>query len=235
MRGKQPLDSFPTFVEICRIEERTRTRYPTKVVLHLPSLPYNTDALEPYMSRFALDMHYRILHQGYIDKLNAAIPDLDPRSDLLKIAHNLRCEGREGLYRAASQAWNHGFFWNSMRVATGATESPDGILKDIIRREFGGLANLREEFISKGLAQFASGWVWLCLDEDQNVEVVTTPDADNPALQGKSILLVCDIWEHSYYPNYGPDREYYLSTWFDMLANFEFASNNARMILTGFD
>lgn len=228
MREKQPLD-------FSHIEEPALTRYPAKAVLELPELPYATDAMEPYMSRFALDMHYRILHQGYIDKLNAAIPDLSQDTDLLQIAHSLRCEGHTALYRSAAQAWNHGFFWNSMRVATGATESPDGILKDIIRRDFGGLANLREEFVSKGLAQFASGWVWLCLSEDRNVEVIATPDAENPALEGKSILLVCDIWEHSYYPNYGPDREYYLSAWFDMLANFEFASNNARMILTDSD
>ena len=186
------------------------------------------------MSRFALDMHYRILHQGYLDKVNDRLPGLGPDADLLEIAGVAHQEGDEGLFRAAAQAWNHAFFWRSMRAATGASESPDGILKDIIRKDYGGVANLREEFIAQALDQFGSGWVWLCLDEQTNLEVISTPNADNPALYGKSPLIVCDIWEHSYYPNYGPDREYYVSAWFDMLANFKFASDNARVILANF-
>lgn len=199
-------------------------------MLMLDPLPYAMDALEPYIDRYSLHLHWRYIYCGYLKTVNEHVPGLrnDPNV-LLEVA-----EGADTneLYLAAAQAWNHAFFWRSMRPVNGTLGSPDGPLLEIARKQYGGLAVMRDEFIEKGLDQFGSGWVWVCL-VGTDIVIETTPDADNPLLNGVQgrPLLVCDVWEHSYYPTHGPDREHYLSTWFDMVANFDFASENARAAL----
>lgn len=199
----------------------------------LPLLPYPLDALEPYIGQRPLDLHYNILHRKYVEKVNLLTPPEWEAEDLLEVIEFADEDGLDDLKNAALQAWNHAFFWQSMRPAddvVGTSSGPFGVL---VKRDFGSMGALRDAFVEVGTSQFGSGWVWLCLCSDKKLVVKKTANADNPLLwdDRKYPLMVCDVWEHSYYPDYGPDRAHYLATWFDMLANFDFATQNVRRVL----
>lgn len=199
----------------------------------LPMLPFAVDALEPLISRRSLELHHDVLHRRYIDKVNALTPADWQASDLLEVIEFADEEGMVELQDQALQAWNHEFFWQSMRPNDGNIGTASGPLALLIKRDFGSMGALREAFVEVGASQFGSGWVWLCLCSDQRLVVKKTSNADNPLLwdDRKYPVFVCDVWEHSYYPDYGPDRVHYLATWFDMLANFDFAAQNVRRVL----
>ncbi len=195
----------------------------------LPPLPYPVNALEPVLSRWAVSVH-RDIHAGYIAAVNATPLPNSPliggsaEAGLLHIAQS--AAGRDqSLYQAAAQAYNHQFFWHSMRPHTGESQHAEGELRDMIGCDCGNMASLREEFIARGLAVFGAGWAWLVLNEDLHLEVHTTHNEGNPILRGLGTpLLACDLWEHSYFYNFPGDRAHYISQWFDLLANFEWAS-----------
>lgn len=199
----------------------------------LSMLPYSLDALEPYIGRKALDLHYNGLHRRYVDKVNMLTPVEWEADDLLEVIEFADEEDLDDLERNALQAWNHDFLWQSMRTANGIVGMADGPLGVMIKRDFGGMGALRETVVQVGVSQFASGWVWLCLDSNRKLVIETTSNADNPLFEEdrKYPILVCDVWEHSYYLDYGLDRAHYLDTWFEMLANFDFAAQNTRRVL----
>ncbi len=88
-----------------------------------------------------------------------------------------------------------------------------------IETEFGGLEGFKKNFVAEGMAQFGSGWVWLAVANGK-LEILKTANADNPLIQGKTALLVCDVWEHAYYIDYRNGREKYLQTFADHLINW---------------
>jgi Fe-Mn family superoxide dismutase len=200
-------------------------------VIPLPELPYSTSALEPVMGRKSVDWHYNVLHRRYIDRVNEWAGPSDVH-DLLQVVAQAQASENLDLFRAAWQAWNHDFFWHSMRPYTGAPGAIEGPLQALVKRDFGGTGQLREEFVDVGMRVFGSGWVWLVLDPaSQELDLMGTPQEHNPLTEEVVPLLVCDVWEHAYYLDQGPDREAYLAQWFDMLANFDFAGDNTRTAL----
>lgn len=199
----------------------------------LPPLPYSLEALEPYMGRRALDLHYNVLHRKYVDKVNMLVPEDWGVDDLIEVIEFADEDELDDLRDAALQAWNHEFFWHSMRPADELVGTAEGPFALLVKRNFGSMGALREKFVEMGMSQFGSGWLWLCICSEQNLVIKVTSNADNPMFweDRKFPVLVCDLWEHSYYPDYGPDRAHYIATWFDMLANFDYAAQNTRRIL----
>ncbi len=199
----------------------------------LPMLPYPLNGLEPYMGHESLDLHYNVLHRKYVDTVNELTPPDWNANELIEVIEFADQDGLIELKHAALQAWNHNFFWQSMRQADGLAGTVDGPMGAMIKRNFGSMGALREAFVEMGSLQFGSGWVWLCICSEQNLVLKKTSNADNPLFweDRKFPILVCDVWEHSYYPDYGPERPHYLDTWFEMLANFDFAAQNTRRVL----
>lgn len=185
----------------------------------LPPLPYSHDALAPVIGEPTMKTHHGKHHQRYVTVINEmAGKDVLPLEQLIAQAHE-RKDAK--LFNNAAQAWNHAFFWESMQPAP---EGPSGELLQAIGAAFGGLDGLREEFVSKGAAQFGSGWVWL-VAEAGTLKVVTTHDAGLPWLGSQLVpLLVCDVWEHAYYLDYRNERDRFLGEFFDKLANWSFAA-----------
>ena len=192
-------------------------------MLILPELPYAYDALEPAMSSETLHLHHDKHHATYVAKAN----ELAAKAGLGDMAlEDLICAARERndqkLFNNAAQAWNHGFFWESMSPGKSA---PEGELGKAISSTFGDLAGLKKAFVEEGVNHFASGWVWLVLDRDKGLEVISTHDADDTFTREADFpLLVCDVWEHAYYLDCKNDRKAYLTRWFDELANWQFAA-----------
>ena len=191
----------------------------------LPVLPYDYTALEPYISKSTLEFHHDKHHAAYVSKFNAAVQgtDLDskPIEDVIKaIAGDAE---KTGVFNNAAQAWNHTFYWNSMKPNGGGT--PTGDLAKKIETDFGSLEKFAEAFKTAGASQFGSGWAWLVLDNG-TLKVTKTLNADNPLTHGQVPLLTMDVWEHAYYLDYQNKRPDYIGAFLANLVNWDFAAQN---------
>jgi len=195
----------------------------------LPALPYAQDALAPYISARTMEFHYSKHHQAYVDNLNklvAGTPWGTAGTPLEKVV--VESAGRPdktAVFNNAAQAWNHEFFWKSMKPGGGG--KPAGRLLDMIEKSFGGVEKFKEAFSAAAVAQFGSGWVWLTQDGGQ-LKIVATSNADTPIAHGLVPLLTCDLWEHAYYLDYQNRRKDFTQAFLDSLANWEFAESQLR-------
>jgi len=191
----------------------------------LPNLPYPYNALEPTISDRTLHFHHDKHHRAYVDTLNELLAKAGKSpSTLEEVIVSAAGAGEAGkkLFNNGAQAWNHGFFWNSMSPERAA---PSADLAAAIEASFGGAGKLGEEFVEKGAAHFGSGWVWLIANGEGKLEIESTHDAkDMVTATGKTPLLVCDLWEHAYYLDYQNDRKKFLKAWCENLPNWAFAS-----------
>lgn len=190
----------------------------------LTPLPYAHDALEPVISERTLHFHHDKHHGGYVKTLNALLTDADIVPDTLDaVIEAADTAGSRALFNAAAQVRNHSFFWDAM---TPDHAPPAGDLAKAITLQLGGVPALKAEFVAAGVAQFGSGWVWLVSDNAGALAVTVSHDADDwRGETGSTPLIVCDVWEHTYYLDHQHDRKGFLEAWFDKLPNWAFADN----------
>ncbi len=163
----------------------------------LPPLPYALNALEPYISENTLSFHYGKHHKAYIDNLNKLKTGTEFEDASLETII-LNAEG--GLFNNAAQVWNHTFYWNCMKpITAGETNEPSDELMTAIVAKWGSFDKFKEAFASAAAGNFGSGWTWLVTDENDNLEIVSTSNAENPMCKDLDPLLVIDVWEHAYY------------------------------------
>jgi len=190
----------------------------------LTDLPYAYDALGDYMSAETLEFHHDKHHQAYVTNGNKLLVDsgLDGKSleEIVKESYGKNA----GLFNNAGQHYNHIHFWNWMKKdgGGGASKIPGNLLK-AIESDLGGYDKMREDFMNAGATQFGSGWCWLAVN-DGKLEVMKTPNGENPLVHGASPVLGCDVWEHSYYIDYRNARPKYLEAFIDNLVNWEYAA-----------
>lgn len=191
------------------------------MTFHLPSLPYSLNGLEPHLSAETLELHHARHHRGYVETLNTLVEGRGLAGQSLEGL----IQTQEGaVFENAAQAWNHAFYWNSMRPLP-ASGIVDGPLQAAIRRDFGGLEALRARFRDAALSVFGSGWTWLVQDESGQLEIMTTKDAGCPLRTGRRPLIACDVWEHAYYVDYRNKRNSYIDAWWEIV-NWAFAEEN---------
>jgi Fe-Mn family superoxide dismutase len=193
--------------------------------LVLPELPFEKDALAPYISANTLEFHYGKHHKAYVDNANKLLENtpLAEKSleEIIKAA--AADSSKAGLFNNASQVWNHTFYWNSLKPNGGG--KPYGKIADKINSDFGSFEKFAEEFKNAGVTQFGSGWAWLVL-QDGKLKIVKTPNADTPIIHSQKPLITCDVWEHAYYLDYQNRRPDYLGVFLDKLVNWDFANSN---------
>lgn len=191
----------------------------------LPPLPYAYDALAPYISKSTLEFHHDKHHAAYVNKYNELVQgtamDSQPIEAVIKmVAGN---PDKQAIFNNGAQAWNHTFYWNSMKPAGGGL--PTGDLARKIEADFGSFDKFAEAFKTAGATQFGSGWAWLVLDGG-TFKVTKTPNADNPLTQGQVPLLTMDVWEHAYYLDYQNKRPDYMDAFLKHLVNWDFVAHN---------
>jgi superoxide dismutase, Fe-Mn family len=191
------------------------------MAITLPELPYDYDALQPVISAATLKLHHGAHHRGYVDKLNALIKGTDLADASLE---SIVKRSSGAVFNNAAQAWNHAFYWRSLRpkVPHGA---PQGALAARIDADFGGQARFRELFKAAAMGVFGSGWAWL-IEQDGTLQIRVTSNADTPIAHGQKPLLVLDVWEHAYYLDYQSRRLAYVEGVVDLLLDWEFAERN---------
>lgn len=186
----------------------------------LPQLPYGTADLEPYIDEETMRVHYGKHHQGYVDKLNAALeqyPDLQNASlkDLLSRLDDIPENIRASVRNNGGGHSNHSLFWAIMSPQGGG--EPEGALALALSESFGGFALFREAFTKAALSVFGSGWAWLAADKRGALFIVTTPNQDTPLSQGALPILGLDVWEHAYYLRYQNRRPEYVEAWWNVV------------------
>lgn len=190
----------------------------------LPDLPYAYDALQPFMSAETLEYHHDKHHLAYITKGNELIAGTGLESLSLEQAMvaAYKDKSKAGLFNQLGQHYNHIHFWNWMKPNGGGKTMP-GALESKIASDLGGYDSFRNGFVQAGMTQFGSGWCWLALDNASGkLEIVKTPNGENPLVMDKTPLLGCDVWEHSYYIDYRNARQKYLEAFVDSLINWDY-------------
>ncbi len=185
----------------------------------LPPLPYDYGALEPHVDARTMEIHHTKHHQGYVTNLNAALekaPDLQNKSleELLGGIDSVPEGIRTAVRNNGGGHSNHSMFWQIMGPGTGG--EPTGKLAEAMKAAFGGFAQFKEKFAAAATGRFGSGWAWL-LAEGGKLSIESTPNQDNPVMQGKSPILGLDVWEHAYYLKYQNRRADYIGAWWNVV------------------
>jgi Fe-Mn family superoxide dismutase len=200
---------------------------------NFPELPYSRDALQPVLSAETLSFHHGKHHKKYIDETNRLLEELanaetEPDFSDLTLEQILLAIPSGPLFNNAAQAWNHEFYWNSLRPPQpGVTAKFPSELDAEIRRSFGNLEDFKAKFTKAAAGVFGSGWAWLVKDAQGALSIRTTSNAENPLRDGYVPLLTCDVWEHAYYIDYRNERPKYVEGIYSIL-NWEFAALNLK-------
>lgn len=185
----------------------------------LPALPYDFAALEPHIDAKTMEIHHGKHHQTYVNNLNAAIekaPELAKASldELMRDANKLPEAVRTAVRNNGGGHWNHSMFWQIMSPKAGG--EPAGNLGSAIKSAFGDFAKFREQFSAAGVGRFGSGWAWL-INTGGKLSITSTPNQDNPLMEGQKAILGLDVWEHAYYLKYQNRRPDYIAAWWNVV------------------
>jgi Fe-Mn family superoxide dismutase len=185
----------------------------------LPALPYDFAALEPHIDAKTMEIHHGKHHQTYVNNLNAAIekaPELASKSldDLMRNVSSLPETVRAQIRNNGGGHWNHSMFWQIMAPKAGG--EPGGALGAAIKSAFGDYAKFREQFSAAGVGRFGSGWAWLT-NSGGKLAITSTPNQDNPLMEGQKAIMGLDVWEHAYYLKYQNRRPDYINAWWNVV------------------
>jgi len=191
----------------------------------LPPLPFEKNALEPYISSQTLEYHYGKHHNTYVVNTNNLTKETELENISLEdiIMRSVNDSTKIALFNNAAQVWNHTFYWNSLKPNGGGL--PNGAVGQKISADFGSYENFVNLFKEAALAQFGSGWAWLVIDNGK-LTIIKTTNADTPIAHGIKPILCIDVWEHAYYLDYKNGRADYTDAVIKNLLNWDFANEN---------
>lgn len=178
----------------------------------LPELPYNSDALEPVISKKTIEFHHGKHHQAYVTNLNNLLPGTTYENMSLD---EIVKKSDGGIFNNAAQIWNHTFYFNSFKH--GGSKVPGGKFADAVIKKWGSFENFKKEFANAALTLFGSGWAWLVKDEKGELSIIKESNAGNPLTKGLVPILTFDVWEHAYYIDYQNRRADYLNALWDIV------------------
>lgn len=181
------------------------------MIQKIPELPYSLDSLAPVLSRETLEYHYGKHLQGYLDNTNKLIKGTRYEEmtlkDIIKEADGL-------IFNNAAQAWNHILYFKQL---TPTPVHMSSNLTQAIIAQFGSIENFRKQFTEAATKLFGSGWVWVVLDAQHQLQIISTSNAGNPMTQDMRPLLCIDVWEHAYYIDYRNRRAEYIEKFWSLI------------------
>ena len=189
------------------------------MAFELPSLPYAPDALEPHIDAQTMQIHHGKHHAAYVNNLNTALekaPEWQKRSldDIVRNVNQVPEAVRTAVRNNGGGHWNHSMFWQIMGPKGGG--EPSGALADGIKKAFGSFDDFKKQFAAAAGGRFGSGWAWLIVDGGK-LAITSTPNQDNPLMDGKQAILGLDVWEHAYYLKYQNRRPDYVTAWWNVV------------------
>ncbi|MBJ8350402.1 superoxide dismutase [Streptococcus zalophi] len=184
----------------------------------LPELPYAYDALEPHIDAETMTLHHDKHHAAYIANANAALekhPEIgEDLESLLSDVTTIPEDIRQALINNGGGHINHALFWELM---TPEKTEVSKALKEDIEKTFGSFDAFKEEFSKAAATRFGSGWAWLVVNKEGQLEITSTANQDNPISNGLKPILGLDVWEHAYYLNYRNVRPNYIKAFFEVI------------------
>jgi superoxide dismutase, Fe-Mn family len=197
----------------------------------LPPLPYGFDALEPYIDKTTMEIHHDKHHGGYVNNLNKALEghsDLQALSieELLSRVDRVPENIRTAVRNNGGGHINHSMFWKIMKKGGGG--EPKGALGEALKSAFGSFTDFKTKFNQAAATRFGSGWAWLFI-KDGKLVVESTPNQDNPIMNGGKPIMGLDVWEHAYYLKYQNRRPEYIDAWWNVLNWAEIENNFAAV------
>ena len=189
------------------------------MAFELPPLPYEYNALEPYIDTQTMQLHHDKHHQTYVTNLNNALKDhpfasLQPE-EILRRINEVPDAVRTAVRNSGGGHVNHTMFWQIMKPNGGG--EPTGDIANAITSSFGSFDAFKTAFNDAATKQFGSGWAWLTLGQDGKLQISSSPNQDSPLLNGVYPILGNDVWEHAYYLKYQNRRPEYLSNWWNVV------------------
>ncbi len=190
----------------------------------LPPLPYDYNALEPYIDTQTMHLHHDKHHQTYVTNLNNALQGLDAQyshltslsvDDLMRRINEVPETIRTTVRNNGGGHSNHSMFWQIMGPNGGG--QPSGNLAHAIEQTFGSFDQFKAAFTDAGAKRFGSGWAWLVLDRNGKLQVISTANQDSPLMEGLYPVMGNDVWEHAYYLKYQNRRPEYLNAWWNVV------------------
>ena len=184
----------------------------------LPNLSYNFDALEPHFDSKTMQIHHGKHHAGYTNKLNSAIEGTDLKGKSIEEILKTLDMSNSAVRNNGGGYFNHCLFWEVIGPNCGG--KPGGVLADVIDKSFGSFDEFKSKFSTAAATRFGSGWAWLCVGSEGDLEVCSTANQDNPLMPGecgKTPILGLDVWEHAYYLNYQNRRPDYIEAFFSVI------------------
>lgn len=192
------------------------------MAIELPTLPFATNDLEPYISRQSLEFHYGKHHKHYVDVVNELVHETSLDKKNIEEIMFAAFQNKEKLYNNAAQAWNHTFFWSCMDRGM----SPSLELRKSIKKYFGSFDDFKNDFEMECTELFGSGWVWLVKDKKGKLKIRSLGNAGNPLVElDETPLLTCDVWEHAYYLDYQNERNKFVENFWNVV-NWDFVEEN---------
>ncbi len=189
------------------------------MAFELPPLPYDYAALEPTIDEATMKLHHDKHHQTYVTNLNGATEkhtDLNSKTpeELIKNLDAVPEEVRTVVRNNGGGHVNHTMFWQIMKANGGG--EPIGAISEQIMEDFQTFDAFKTKFNEATAKQFGSGWGWLVY-KGGKLQIITTPNQDNPLMQGLYPILGNDVWEHAYYLKYNNRRPEYLAAWWNVI------------------
>lgn len=186
-------------------------------------LPFNSVALEPYISQETIDFHHGKHLATYIKNLNDLYQGTQyenlPLNDI--IIQTAKDDSAKKIFNNAAQVYNHNFFFHCLSNEKFPVPSE-------ITEAFESAENFYSQFKSVATSIFGSGWAWLVQEKDGTLKIISTANADTPIAHNLKPILTIDVWEHSYYLDYQNRRADYIDTVLKNLINWEFVKENLQ-------
>lgn len=185
----------------------------------LSELPYSYDALEPHFDAATMEIHHSKHHQGYTNKLNAALEEAGLTDKNIEDLFGTTSKLSTGIRNNGGGFYNHSLFWSVLSPNGGG--EPKGKVAEAIQESFGSFDAFKDTFNNAAATRFGSGWAWLIVDENKKLKVTSTPNQDNPlmdvATDNGTPILGLDVWEHAYYLNYQNKRPDYIQAFWNIV------------------
>ena len=200
------------------------------MAFELPALPYDYNALEPYIDEETMHLHHDKHHQAYVNNLNAAVQGTQFENmdveQLVRRINDVPENIRTAVRNNGGGHVNHTMFWQIMKPNGGG--QPAGELANAITAAFGSFDTFKTQFNDAGAKRFGSGWAWLVMDASGKLQVASTANQDSPFMDGMFPIMGNDVWEHAYYLKYQNRRPDYLNAWWNVVNWDEVASRFQR-------
>lgn len=187
----------------------------------IPKLPYKYDALEPFIDAKTMKIHHSKHHQGYVDKLNFAIEGTAVENDSIEEILGSISGLPDAVRNNGGGHYNHSLFWSILTPNGKAAPNAESELANAIGETFGSFDTFKEEFANAAATRFGSGWAWLIVNPEGELEVTSTPNQDNPIMDVADVkgtpILGLDVWEHAYYLHYQNLRPDYIEAFWNVV------------------